>query len=95
MDPVEIVGGAGTAGLLAAGGYRLLVILEQSLKRNKGNTDNDQLKCINTHLQKLVAVTEQSARDLKELKGLVYDVKAKQEQREAIEDDRLRRVGGV
>ncbi len=95
MDPLELVGGAGTAGLLAAGGYRLLIIIEQSLKRQKGNTDNDQLRCINSNLSKLIAVSEQTAEELKELKGLVYTVKGKMEQREAVEEDRMRRAGGM
>ena len=95
MDPLDLVGGAGTAGLLAAAGYRLLVILEQSMKRNKGNSDNDQLRCINTNLVKLISISEQTGEELKELRILVYELKAKQDQRDAVEADRLRRVGGV
>jgi len=94
MDPIEVIGGAGTAGILAAGAYKMLTILEQQMRRRTGGNDNDQLRTLNENLEKLISVTEGFGRDLKDIKTLAYDIRGAQETNAAVELDRRLRAGG-
>ena len=94
MDPLEIIGGAGTAGLLAACAYKMITMLEQQMRRRTGGNDNDQLRTLNENLEKLITVTEGFGRDLKDIKTLAYDIRGAQETSAAVELDRRLRAGG-
>lgn len=89
MEGIEILSGAGTGGVIAALAYKALALLEQSLKRRNGGTDHDALvSCVNS----LVEISTANGEELRNIKGLLYEVRAKQEQRDAIERDRAMRV---
>ena len=89
MEAIELLGGAGTGGIIAAVAYKALALMEQTLKRRNGGTDHDALvKSINA----LVKITTTNGEELRNIKGLLYDVRAKQEQRDAIERDRAIRA---
>tara|TARA_R100000365_G_C2713888_1_gene48460 strand:+ start:384 stop:671 length:288 start_codon:yes stop_codon:yes gene_type:complete len=94
MDPLEVIGGAGTAGILAAGVYKMLTILEQQMRRRSGGNDNDQLRTLNENLEKLITVTEGFGSDLKDIKTLAYDIRGAQETNAAVALDRRLRAGG-
>ena len=90
MEPIELIGGAGAGGAMAAVAYKFLAVIEHAMKRKNGGTDHDSLvKSIN----KLSKATKENGEELKEIKGLLYDVRAKQEQRDAVERDRALRQG--
>ena len=90
MEPIELIGGAGAGGAMAAVAYKFLAVIEHAMKRKNGGTDHDSLvKSINN----LSKATKENGEELKEIKGLLYDVRAKQEQRDAVERDRALRQG--
>lgn len=90
MDPIELIGGAGAGGAVAAVAYKFLAVIEQAMKRKNGGTDHDSLV---ESINELAEATKANGAELKEIKGLLYNVRAKQEQRDAVERDRaMRRV---
>lgn len=85
MDPIELIGGAGAGGAVAAVAYKFLALVEHAMKRKNGGTEHESLvKSIN----QLSIATKENGEELKQIKGLLYDVRAKQEQRDAVERDR-------
>lgn len=86
MDPLELLGGAGTGGVFAAVAYKMLAVFEQQMKRKNGGTDSDILQEINRGIEDLGA-------ELKGIKMVLYEVKSKQDQRDAVERDRALRLG--
>lgn len=89
MEAIELLGGAGTGGVMAALAYKALALLEQALRRRNGGTEHDALvRSVND----LVKISTENGEELKNIKGLIYDLKAKQDQRDAIERDRAMRA---
>ena len=86
MDPLELLGGAGTGGVFAAVAYKMLAVFEQQMKRKNGGTYSDIL-------QEITRGIEDLGTELKGIKTVLYEVKSKQDQRDAVERDRALRLG--
>lgn len=89
MDPVDLIGGAGTGGIAAALAYKVLALVEQNMKKRNGGTDQQSLL---QSIDNLTEITRENGEELRNIKGLIYDVKAKQAERDAVERDRQMRM---
>lgn len=83
---LEIIAGGGTAVLLAAILFKTLSIIEG---RASGRKHDDMLQVM-TKLNGSMSVIADS---LKEIKKVLYEIRAEQQREEAVEHDRLLRKG--
>jgi len=101
MMDAELVGGVAGGGILAAICYRLIGVVETAVaKRNGGGATNVKvlekivktLSGLETNQETTARALSQCLDQVREIKGITYEIRTAQRLTDAVETDRLRRT---